>query len=518
MKLYQTVFLTLIFMFSTAHANEALNIINQDELTEKQQKESETYVHQGLADKKVQELCSSQKDFKDICDEDKKGFSPDDNFGKLEEMLPLVAQALSALGATQSKMKATTLDDNNNPVLDKNGKEETTEEHDWCATIGTVAETVAPMLLKAQNDKTQETFDATKGEAKQAASFRALSQTHKDLANGSNKMFLVWTGVSGCYVAYAAQATFRGDTMLYVKMGFSVVMATFYKKKESAHKKRSKILENMAKQLPQAGECSPFDDRSCFCSEETSKTSDPKNFNEFCIPKELAARNQPGKDPGFCADKKGKVDKECKCKKNKTCIDRNLKIAAANLGIQPTLLRDPLATLRPISEGFGSGSLNGAANRNLNLARKTLKKFKPKGKISLNNKQKEVARALKKQGIPAAVAALAASKSKGGLGKTPSSGLAGFSSGRGLRPPRASKQLINAPRFKKGRSNSKRSSRKRFARFGKKRGSKKTKGVHIEEFAAKAQAAAEISNTPERGIFEIISNRYKMKTLQKSFE
>lgn len=532
------VFMKLIFLlfisslFGSSWANKALNIVNDDPLTEQQQSQAENYIHQGLADQKVQEFCESgQGGFKDICDEDEQGFKESNTLSKVERMLPLVAQTLSVLGATQSKLNAHVHVDGKPQYVDASGapveqgaegaRPATEKKHDWCATIGMVGETAAPLLLHSKNEKTQENYASVKGQAKQAASFRALAQTHNDLADGSKIQFSLWAGVSGCYAAYLAQAQFKGDTAIYFKMGLAVFMASFYKLKQNAHRKRSAILDGMASKLPQAGECNPFEDRTCFCSEESSQTSDPTNYNEFCLPKELVARNKAN-DASFCADAKGRIDKECKCQKTKSCIDRNLKVAAANLGFGSTVLRDPLASLRPISQGYGSSSIGSAAKRNLAIAKKALKKFKPKKKVKLTDEQKAVARALKKHGLPASISALAANQTRGGLKKAvPKNSLAGFNTNR--RPANLSPGQggpTKTAQFKKGRSHNKhaRTAKRPFNHFHKKRHNSKTNSVHVEEFAAKAQAEAEINNNEERGIFDIISYRYKVRALQKSFE
>jgi hypothetical protein len=533
MKFIFSLFVINLIFLSQVQANSALDIVNKEPLTEKEQKEDEEYIHQGLADKKVQELCKNgQGGFKDICDEDKAGFKSGSGFSKVEEMLPLVAQAMSAFGATQSKITSHTHTDKGaaykvdgkteyykeGETVPDGAKPETESKHDWCATIGTVGETAAQALQKSKNDTTKKNFDKTKKEAKQAASFRALAQTHRDMADGSRNQFYLWTGVSGCYVAYVAQAQFQGDTMIYVKMGFSTVMATFYKLKQNAHKKRAKILENMAKRLPQAGECSPISDPTCFCEEESSKTSDPSNFAAVCLPKALADRAQE-ETASFCVDKNGKPDPKCKCKRSRSCIDREFKIGAANLGISPTLLRDPLATLRPISNGFGDGSIGAAANRNLNLARRTLKKFKPKSQIPLNKKQKKLADALRKRGIPAAVSALAASKSRGGLDVKPSSGFASLGTGRpqrlGIKRP---VKAVKNPNFRSGRGSKPKRTRGGRRGFGRRGKNNKKGGIQEYRFGNDAFAEAEVSKEEGRSIFDIISYRYKKKAAEKQFD
>lgn len=519
-----------IISYSLYAGNDALKIVNDDKMTEEEVKKDETYIHQGLADEKVKELClNGQSGYSNICTEEDNGFKPGSMFEKLEAMIPYVNMAMSTI-ASKSGFTAHIHDDKGAPqyVNDKGvsvkegtegAKPKTENKQDYCAMVAGISEGASQIFAKTKNDVSEENFKSAKPEAKQAASFRALADSHKNLSTASKIQFGVWTAVAGCYVAYAAQAQFQGDTMVYVKLGWATFMATFYKLKSDAHKKRAKILSEMANKLPQAGECSPYSDRSCFCSEETSFKTDQSNFNKYCVPQELVDRNQ-NNDAAICADKDGKPDKECKCKKTNICIDRVLKVAGVNLGLEPTKLRDPLATLKPLSKGYGTNDIDSAAKRNYAIAKKTLAQFNPGSNVKLNSKQKEVAKALIKNGIPKAAAIVAAGNSKPSSDSSLGQSIAGISP-RGFNFPKKSSlhnNQVNSAHFQKGHtSRTNRGSSNPYGRFGKKRQSS-TKAVHIEEFADKATKEAEINKDTEKGIFDIISYRYKMKTLQNSFK
>lgn len=524
-------------------AKSDFDIVNQTETSKEDQEKGKNYIHQGLANEKVKEFCANgQKGFEDICDEDEAGFKTDEKFlglvnaNSLERALPMVSKAMAVFGISSgfsSHLKQGDKFRYKEPGVEgeslygagdkvPEGAEPVTEEKkDYCGFIALISETASAVLVKDKNEVSEENFKSSKPEARQAAAFRALADAQENQADGSKIQFGVWGATAACYVAYAAQGTMTGNKSLWIKMGLATFMATFYKKKMDAHKERAKILRRLANKLPQAGDCNPFTEKSCFCSNETSFQSDPTNFNKVCIPEELAARNQ-NNDATFCADKNGKVDKECKCKKTKSCIDRNLKIAGVELGLKPVTLRDPLESLSPLSKGLTGARFDDATRRNLGIARKTLKKFKPTEDLKLNDKQKELARSLVKSGLPRNAAALIAGNTKSGAseGKIPSLASAGLSrNALSFGNKNAAVEEIN-PRFKNGTKRSAYGpSRRRSNPFSRKRKrSRKTKGVHIEDFAMKATREAEISKNTERGIFEIISNRYKIKTLQKSFE
>lgn len=514
MKLF-TIFIFLIFFYgatamSGSTEKSAFSVINEDPLTEKEQKESENYVHQGLADKKFNELCENgQGDFKDICDGGKEAFKSGSSFSKIEKFIPIVDKAMAVIGLG-AEFTVT------NPGTDGNPVE--TKEPDYCAKIAIISEVASTVLVKSEGDVAEDNFRGTKPEARQAATFRALAANQKSMKKASNIQFGVWSATAVCYTAYVAQAQYRGDWKAIAKLAGATLMATFYKMKADAHGDRQKLLLKMAKQLPQAGECSPTGDKLCFCEEESSFQSDPANFNKICVPQALASRNQQN-NASICLNQNGKADPECQCKKTKTCIDRRLKIAGVNLGLSPTELRNPLEALKPLSEGFGAGNLS-AANKNLNLANKALKNFNPESHTTLNPKQKELAKSLFENGIPKAAAAVfAKNASSASSGSTPFSATAALSSDGGFerRFSVNSNNAFETPRFKQGggaSSNRKNSSyTSPYGRKGSKNNSKNA--IQIEELAneatQKAIREAEVVSDTSKGIFEIISYRYKLK-------
>ncbi|MBT4790874.1 MAG: hypothetical protein HON90_04835, partial [Halobacteriovoraceae bacterium] len=384
---------------------------------------------------------------------------------------------------------------------------------DYCGYITMVSEAATTAYTALQNQKTEQNFQGSKPEARQAASFYAIADSHKTMAKSAKVQYQVWTGTAACYTAYALQATYQGDWKVYAKLAASVFIASYYKKKEKAHKEREKILNQMAQELPQAGECNPFTNRSCFCAEESSLTADPANYQKFCTPQALANRNATG-DAFVCVDANKNIDAQCKCASSNNCIDKRLKIAGINLGLNPTVLKDPLATLKPISSGFGSAGLNAAAARNLALATKTLKSFKPKKPVSLNNAQKEIAKSLFKNGIPKSSAAYL-SKVK----TTPKASSlvksSGFSGGRlNSRSAKTKRIASKKGKFQIGSSGARKSNRRSgnpFSRY-KKKSKRASNSPYIEDFAKKAERKAEITNDHSKRIFDIISYRYKMST------
>ncbi len=518
MKAFLLVFLTIPLGFS----GTALDKVNDDspEVTDQQEEASKRYIHQGLAQKKTEDMCADGRGgFSDICDEDHYAFDSG-GMRTLETLLPALTAAyamFSSMGPG-GKFDAQKTDKAGNlveppPNADGSpGEPETTEETDYCGYIAMVSEAAGTAYTALKDENIEANYESAEPEARQAASFYAIADSHKTMAKGAQMQFYSWTATSACYVAYLTQAAYQGDWKVKAKLGASVVIAMYYQKKTDAHKEREKLLIQMAGELPQAGDCNPYTKKSCFCAEETSANSDPSNFRNFCVPRELANRSGKGKDAFVCVDQKGKADAECACVKTNTCIDRKLKIAGVNLGLGSTVMRDPLAALRPISKGFSDAGVNAAAGRNLALARKTLKNLKLKNVPKLNSKQKNIAKGLFKSGLPKAASLVLAKGFKGAGAKLPSSATAGLSGGRLGRFGKNKKAVAAiSSRIRKGRSNTKARNKRGnpFSRFGKKR-AKNSAGVHIEDWAKKAEREAEIVNDTSKGIFDIISYRYRI--------
>ncbi len=530
--------LIISFNFSVfANSNESAfdGVTDNTDVTDEEKLKAENYIHQGKATKKAQEMCEDENGgYSDLCNEDTKAFKEDSSMRKLEALVPELTQAYAMFntmasagggGGLTAKVQKDgeqvwTKDGKDVPEGTEGATEKTESKPDYCGYIGMVGEAVNTGYMAIKNDKTQQSYEQTKPEAKQVASFYAIADSHKNMRKAATVQFGTWTATAACYVAYATQAAYSGDWKVYAKMAAAGLIATYYKKKADAHKERERLLKELAKSMPQAGECNPYTNRSCFCSEDTSYTYDPVNFKNYCVPKELANRDGDLSNSTVCADQNGKVDASCKCAETNTCIDKKLKVAGINLGLEPTRLKDPLAALKPVSKGMITSDLNTAAAKNLALANKTLKNYKPTDLPKLSNRQKKIAKDYIKNGVPKAAAIMMAKASKGGSASAPKSALAGIG-GNGIKNYGGlNKKKIAAmqgPRKKSGGSvASKRSRSTRsnpFAQRGKSR--KSGPAIEIEDYATKAQREAEIVKDSDRGIFEIISYRYKMNAWQQ---
>lgn len=507
-------------------------------LTLEDEAASQNYIHEGQAQTTYNELCFDENgQQKEICQDSNSAF--DGFMGTMETLMPAVTKAyalvvgvggggnftarnLSENGERQFKFenedKPRPLKPEEQAAFDENGKvdgatESTEQKKDYCGYIATVGEGVSTAMVALQNDKIEQNFQAAQPEARQAASLYSLADNQKAMRKGADMQFYVWGASAGCYAVYALQAQFQGDWKVYAKLAGSTLIATFYKLKAKAHKEREQKLREMAAELPQAGDCNPYTQTSCFCAEPTSGAADPANYRKYCIPDALVARAAPGGEPVPCVNQQGKIDTACKCKQSRTCIDRALRVAGVDIGLDPVAMKNPLEGISALSSGFDDGRLDAAARRNLAFAEKALKKLAPQNLNNLNNKQRKEARDLAKLGLtPTAARSIAKlPSSRGSSSLPPSMQLAALGGNKALAKNKIKNKITkNKDSGFKTVGKMKRKSKQKdpLAALRKKR-RKKTSMVDIERFAEKATSQAGIRFDSSKNLFDIISYRYK---------
>ena len=478
---------------------------------------AEAYIHQGLANQKEEKVCADGRGgYQDICDEQTLAFS-DGTMRDLEMLLPALTQAYAMFNTmgpggnfTATKMKK----DGKTPELNEDKTEKTEEKTDYCGYISMISEAASAAYTATQNQLTEQNFQSAQPQAQQVAAFHAIADSHKTMAKSAEVQHYSWGATTVCYTAYATQAAYQGDWKVYAKLAGSAFISWYYKEKMDAHKKREKLLKQMAKEIDDAARgCDPFMNKSCFCAEESSKISDPGNYGAICVPQALAARASAGQEPYVCVDQKAKPDPSCNCAKTNTCADKRLKVAGINIGLGATKLKDPLAALRPISKGFIDAKASAANRRNQAIAKNALKNIKLNKPIKLNNKQKNIARNLVKNGFPKTAAALIA-KGMGGSAKLPSSATAGFSgggfgsSGKNNQMAKIRRQAVKGATIRNSNKNSSRG----YGGFGSRKKASRG-GIKIDDtFARRAMEQAEqVQDYDGKSLFEVISARYQLK-------
>jgi len=512
-----------------------------------------TYQHQGQIQNKYNSMCyDADGVFKSECDaNNESAFKQDSTEQKLEAMMPAVTQAYAAITGMAGQMKYIEKK-NGAPILkndegvikaDKDGnysnkagpvsksdiesgdyKKKTKEGADYCSKIPMVTETAAQFYASTMNSQTEQNMQQTEGsQVQQAAAFDAMAKVHKDRAKAATVQMGGWGATSACYAAMMATSTVTASFGTVAKTAGAILLTTFYNLKVKAHKERAAILEEMADEFPNTGDCNPYTEASCFCNEDTSIAMDPANFQKFCVPKDYHSATV---DSFVCMTQDMKPDPKCACKNNGTCINANFASVGAQIGLDPSIMNNPLQGISPLSSGFGTSGLDAITDKNLAFAKKALKNHGPKKipNISLSEKQKKIAKEVAALGIPKlAAVSFAASSGNGSLPSGLSSGAMGSANGKAGSSLRKAMKGVKKAKFASGstiRGNSSKTKRKGsnpYSRFGKKRGNHGAKGVEILSFAQKAQREAEISKDRSRPIFDMITYRYKA-TAWREFE
>lgn len=530
--------LLLITLFSLNSHAQLAALDGARPLTEQEEDESKSYIHQGVFNEKVQELCqqkndetnsgkASNKQTADYCNNEG-AFRAGSGWSTLEQMMPAVTKAYASFGPLTSKLGAgsqsgikfytqdkTEIIETKNEAGEVTATEEVTHKNkdreydtktDICQYIPMATEVGAQALQMTNNQNTAQNYENTEANSQQAAAFYAMSEMHKTKKRASTIQAAGWGSTSACYLAYVASGAAL-DVKMGIKIGASALIGTFYGIKAKKHKEKEEAFITMAESLPGAGDCNPHTKTSCFCAHESSYSVDPTNYQKYCVPQGYTY--SPNSFSTGCMDKSGKSDPACSCKKKGTCMASTLMNSGFKVGLNPVAMKGALDGVSYFDNGFGSDNLLAQANKTNAMAFKALKKYQPQGKApKLNKDQTKIAKLLNKNGIPTGLAMQMAATNNTADAEVLKN-LAASLNNNSFKPRSYSKAKPKN-KFKKGGSVAKSSRGSSYSSRTSRTKSAKT-GTQIMDFAAQASIEAEIEKDSSKGIFDIITNRYKMR-------
>lgn len=545
LKRYFALLLTMLLFQTHAFAEYQVEEGNESafdeakQLTEQEEAEAKTYIHNGIAEKEKNKLCDPNDPAKfDLCINQDNGFTDDDKFlgikmQNMEKIVPILSQAYSLFGNMLKIQKYTKADKGaSGKYVNKDSKAQPTndkkkakkeEQQDYCAMIPTATELISTATQGLKQDNIQQNYDnaAESGKSQQADALAAVAQAQKSRATTSTIQAGGWGASAACYGAMLAFGGMVANPSAIGKLAAAGILGSFYVAKAKAHKNRANAINGLIDDLPTAGQCNPHTNTSCFCNEETSQTSDPANYQKYCLPREYQDRY--GKNSVSCLDANNKIDNECKCAKTKSCISSKFTTDFANLQFGTNSAIDPLSVLRGMESGLSDAELAAQTARNLAFAKKVLDQVKPDelSKMTLDNAQKEMADTLSKNGIPKIAAAAIASqptspKAASALGLNGSSNYNPVSSKKNDKSKAANYEGKSGSNNRFGKK-SNTSSYNPFAKFGKKEATPNS-AVQIEDYSSLADKAigeAQISKDTSRPIFDIITYRYKLSAWKR---
>lgn len=497
---------------------------NPTELTDQQMSDAKNFEHTGIKDRIIKEGCAGIND----CKEEDEGFPIEMVIGKAYAlmgmmsgdggMIPGLKKKPETPAAGAEKAAGSGADKAANAGADKAGKaaEKGESQTDYCMIIAMGYETLGGViqdhLQKKAESKNTEVQDV------QVQALMNLKDTHKARKTTANWQSGIYGAVTACYTAMAFTGQIDlSDWKYWAKLGGAAALTGLYIKKANKHDKAAEKVQLVIDSLPKAGECNPWTKTACFCSEPTSKEKFPANYQEVCVLNN-GNFNTPKVATGCGAVVGGKLtfDESCKCKETNSCMKSNLKTYNPQFSVATNYMNEANKAFDLLNSGmYDEGKVAAVSYAAGAMASKVKGKFSTKSlpKVDLNDEQKKIAAELAAY-VPAPLAAVAAASNSsytGGVNEP-----AGNSASALSKLPSSLKEKLADTRIKAnyrqghGIDSFKSDSDKPDFSFAfPKADAEAASGTEVLSFAEQAISKADVNNTPETPIFDIISNRYR---------
>lgn len=502
---------------------------NPTTLTDKQMDGAQNFTHQGIRDREYLENCKKIDDCKD-----EEGFPLEMMIGKAYAILGVVAgggglptltkpaaKAGATAGATATAPATATATATapatataSAPATDAAKAAEKDTSPDYCMIVAMANETFGSLIQQSLQNKDDN--KTSEGDA-QLQALMSLRKTHETRKKTSTLQAGIYTAVTACYGVMLATGKAAADWKFIAKMGGAAALSALYWKKMVKHKNAVKTIEEIMASMEFSGKnCNPWTKTTCFCQEATSKELYPNEYQEVCVLNQ-GNFDIPKISLGCAAVDANKItyDKECKCKLSNTCMKTDLKAYNPKFGLGNNLMDDVNKSFNLLNDGdMDVGRLNEARLNSASMVAKM--KIKPVGKFpnpKLTNEQKKLAEALSPY-MPSALANLAAASNtnyQGGIKED--SGAAAISKLSSSVKSKLAEAIKIGYKSGGGYAATEESELEMPMMPG--MGAANTNNAEILTFAEAAISKADVSNTPETPIFDIISNRYRRSGWEK---
>lgn len=514
------IILNIIFI-PTLWANDLNSTFSEaGNLTDQQVKQSKDFVHEGIKDQVVTEGCNSL----DNCQVE------DD--GQLERVIGQVYTTalpaiLSQFKSSDSGSSKSSKSSNDTPKETQNadsaaenstnqGGESAKDQTDWCMIAAMGYEMYAMVFQeKMQKDKSKTAEEIPDPQLRTLVNLR---ETHKARKKSATYQATAYGTITACYALMLSQSwlTLGWDTG--IKMGGAALLTTLYIKKADKHDKLADKVQTVINALPKSGACNPWTQSSCFCEEPTSKDRYPAEYQEVCV-LNGGDFNTPKMAMGCAAtDANGKVtyDEQCRCKQTNTCVSAKISAFTPTLSGATNLMQQMKAGVELLDSGFyDEAKLNTYSTQTAAMGSKLARQItNPNPEpVNLTNEQKKVAKELAGLVTPELAAKIASAKPQypeNSIAKPESGAKAALSLAEKKEEGLKAKAVKG--KYKTGvASNTASKKEKGFVMPNLLNQKKAPAGSNIEimNFAERAVSNADVSNTPDTPIFDIISNRYR---------
>lgn len=500
-------------------------------LTDQEKQLSENFIHQGKANRIIEENCNKDNETMSIC----AGRSGKHKFmGMDPAMVGMLSKAYAMIGAMgdigevskgtgnwfDRKDPSSAKPSTESGEATKTGGEKAGEEkkaNDYCKYIPTVTETIAQFQQMAAQQTLNEI--PTQSDTEQRAALEKAAKSHSERSKQSQMQAVGWFGGAACYAARMTTGAIAIDWTSSLKLAAATFLGTFYQNEVEAHKEYADKVKNIANQLPGKGNCNPITDRLCYCSEPSTE-NDPT----YCLKemhKKAIAKNSTRTS---CVTNEMKADPQCKCELSDTCFDKYiLTEAGVELGLASGFANTPFKGVRDLVRGElkGGNISNEAYSASMATAKKALQDIASKlpddGSAPPSGEKRGLYDNLIKRGIPPVLASKMistnvpgsdkyAAKFQGGAlasvsgsalnttGTTKPNNVLDFSGGAGLKLG-SNGQVEDKDDLD-------------LSKFGAPKKNDKNPQGKVLTFLERASQKAAIS-TKDQKIFDIISNRYQ---------
>lgn len=467
--------------------------------TDQQMSDAKTFNHEGYRERKKKELCD-QKNANCAPDSYNEGVLID---GGLEErMSQLYALIFGGLSMVSGGGGGPKIESKG-----EGGKKETSDDYCMYAAMGW--EMVSMLMQQGLNTSVEQETANIKDI--QMRALTVLKKSHQARAKTASMQRIAYAAVSACYAYYIATGAYV-DGWAWAKGVSAVGLTALYWAKVEKHESAAKLVQNVIDNLPNVGKCNPYTDTGCFCSEATSKQMYPNEFENVCVRKRHAS-DLVDEQLGCGAMNNGKMayDKQCKCKANKSCFTTQIKPFNPKLNIGNNVLSTANQGFDLLAKGeTNPATLSSYSTSATALALKSFPKNPKLPQPKLNEQQQKIATDLTKV-VPPSVAALAAAAPKANV---PGLGV-GKSSGLDKLPEDTKKKVAQAIKANYNQSGGGSEAIVdedkpgfQMPTFGE-QAAAQDENSEVLSFAEKAVDNADVSNSPETPIFDIISNRYR---------
>jgi hypothetical protein len=550
--------LIIALSFSLGAFGQVIETYGPDDqtLTDEDHKLSQDFVHEGIAQKILQEECEG-------IEEECKGEKGDEKFlGIPNEMIEMVGQAYSMLsggimGVLKLSEKSLAKARENDPMARDN-------KPDHCSKIP-MATNLLAQFKQTSEQKNLKNLPA-EGETKQKQQLLKASASHKARSETSAIQAGGYGVTSACYVGMVA-AGGVAITSIIVKMPAAALLTAFYTTNAIRQKKMADRIKKIADKMPGRGYCNPITERECYCDtyrelkKDQERLAEENKKNLEAVRRENTAPQSTGsKIAGFfgagkkkkqhhekfviideggaakycmpqlhggdvaddsirvsCLDEKMRLDPFCHCKTRNSCYDTEYMKFAAD--VTPEMFaQSGLTDFRSMTRGeliggrVGSAGFGRNAVRNRSLAKQFALKGPYKGDLSADA-MRRAKMAEDTFGIPKEMAAQLTSRPITAQDRENGKRIVAETAGKGKQKftkkgPEG--RTVRTLTFKPQKKKQPQRARSRQGKKTKLQRGKASSSGDVMKFAERAQARAQINKRKERSIFNVISRRYQL--------